>query len=757
MRAAPVRNIVGISFRIPLHATLLIALSFAANSIGVAADENPLGHPVTDALADTVSGAAQKFRPITADEIEAARINAQRGLNSLEEFLKTNAADKWDGWRRFLDLDGLREELDGTETPNLQRAARNYNRLTSGEPGLELKPFRNAADAMRPLLERLQLRESDPARIPEAQQRFKDAVNGLERFLKTGAPEKENGWKEFLRWEDLQEIAAADAVDAREAGRILSLFDGEQAGLERGEFRRVARTLRKLIELSQLTRQDSGAERFKKRMEQLAEALKTHREAPTNDSFATINSTLLWLDQIGQAPEVVAMFRNEFSRPNIFLGISDRFIAQQLGDHIDRCEPVVRCFEGSTIRACAKTCGELSALLMPCDDGAMIQLHFQGTIFSRGVAQKRRVYVGNSNRTDICGVKNLFLTESGITDCPACANANTISNTCGICVDRNCGRRLIERGANRKANESRGRAQNFASNDACCNLRKRMDQEALNNLAKSNPQLAKLRQQLRDLEVYPDSVKIFSTATDIHIDSKSLSRMGLAASSAPPASVPSGDVVVQAHQSIVNDVLTERLGGLKIDNQSIVALLESNNIPVPDELKKGSKISLDEGEAKAVEPNVQGDDAEESDTNEAWSMTFDRDLPATVSFDDGMIRIGIRGRKFARADQVINERINISAAYRIVREPNGDVSLVREGDVLVEFVGGRERLSTRQLSYKVFLERKFGAMFQAKISKDQLPKSAMTERIDQFTIDSVDTNNGWFLAGVSAKGKLQQR
>jgi hypothetical protein len=755
MLVGPVRNIIGFSLRLHWQAALLITLSLLGNSVGVTADTPPIISPALDSLADAISVAAKKFRPITAAEIESARVEALRGLNSLEQFLTSAAPKKLEGWQLFLDLNGLREELDGVEVPNLQRIARNYNRLTSGEPGLELKPFRNAAEAMRPLLERLQLRESDPARNAEAQQRFTQAIDHLEQFLKTGAPEKEKGWKEFLRWDDLRELASETSVDAREAGKLLALFEGEQSGLERSEFRRVARTLRKRIELSQLTRQTSGAERFQKRMEQLVEALKSHREAPTNDSLATINSTLLWLHQIGQYPEIIGMFRHQFNRPNIYLGISDRFIAQQLGDIIERCEPVVRCFEGSTIRACANTCGDVSAVLMPCDNGAMIQLIFRGTIYSRGVAQKRRVYVGNSNQTEICGVKNLFLMESGICDCPACANANTISQTCGICVDRNFGRRLIARGANRKANESRCRAQDFASNDACCNLRQRMDKEAMENLAKTNPQLAKLRQQLRDYEVYPDSVHIFSTTTDIHIHSKSLSRMGLSALTAPPAAVPSGDLVVQAHQSIVNDVLTERLGGLKIDNQTIVTLLEKYKIPVPEELKKGSKVSMKNGEAVQGAQAPEGND-EESDSDEAWSMTFDRDLPATVTFDEGMIRIGVRGRKFARADQVINERINISAAYRIVREPNGDVSLVREGEVLVEFVGGRERLSTRQLSYKVFLERKFGAMFQAKISKDQLPKSEATERLDQFTVDSVDATNGWFLAGVSAKGKLQQ-
>lgn len=739
-----------------IYVAICLSGAIAANGVGLSYGQEPSAATLQQPLADAALVASKDYAPITAAQVESARSQAQAGVQRLTAFLKDEAPGRFEGWRAFLDLDGLQEELDGRAMPNLQRITRIYGRLTSGEPGLELDAFRDAAESLRPLLERLQLRESDTSRLPDAKSQFVQAVDALERFLKTGAAEKEQGWKEFLRWDDLKELADADEIDAREAGRSLALFEGQQAGLERFEFRRVARTLRKYIEITQLARQTSGAERYQRRLEQLAEAIKDYQVTASNDSFAVINSTLLWLQQIERQPQLVSSFRSEFNRPNIFLGISDRFIAQQLNDPVDRCEPVVRCFEGSTVRACAKTCGELTAILQPCDTAAMIQLNFQGTIHSRGTAQKRKVYVGNSNRTEICAVKNLILAEEGICDSPACCNACTVSKTCGICVDRRCGTRLISRLAKRKANESRGRAENFASNDACCTLRKRMNQEAADNLAKTNPQLAELRQQLRDNDVYPDSVKIFSTASEIHIDSKSLSRMGLAAAAAPPAAVPAGDIVVQAHQAIVNDVLTERLGGIKIDNQTIVTLLEKYKVPVPEELKKGSKISMKTADGTAAEGQTDSND-EEADSDEAWAMTFDRDLPATVSFDEGKIRIGVRGRKFARGDQTINERINISAAYKILRDEKGDVSLEREGDVLVEFVNSRDRLSTRQLSYKVFLERKFGAMFQAKISKDQLPKSEASAQIEKFKVESIDTQKGWFLAGVTAKEKLQPR
>lgn len=728
-----------------LIVAIVAVLPFAPASAQEEASDDPL---VREVLA-----AATDFAPITAEEVDAARIAARHALEELDGYLSTNAPTRGEGWRTFLGTTALSEELDGQETPNLLRVARAYNLFIGGDAGLELPPFKRAADGLRTLLERLQLREGGAERQAEARARYVAALDRLDVFLAGADDAKNKGWREYLKWDALKSLAEAEAVDPRAARQALALLEGSDPGLKKPAFRRVARTLAKRIELAQFQRQDPAADRYRKRLEQLAESLRTHLQAPTNDSTAELNAGLLWLNQLQRRGDLVANIQSRFSKPNLFVEISETFVANQLGSDVDRCEPVVRCFEGSTVRACAHTRGCLIASIAPCDEAALICLRFEGLIQSRGVAQKRKVFVSNYGETCITANKALVATPCGIEHRHACADACSHQTICGICVDRNCGRRLIERGAKRKAAESKGRAENFASNDACRTLTGRMDQEAATSLAPANRQLADLRAQLQARGLYPRDVNLNSTEDQVLLRTTSVGAVGLAAPSDPPAAPTVGQVTSRMHQSAINDVLTREMGGIKIDNESIVALLEKYKVPVPEELKKGIKGPAKNEQASEAQSEADPGDVanvEEEAEDESWSMTFDRELPATVTFADNMVRIGVRGRRFARGEQTINERINISAAYRIVRE-GADVALERDGDVQVEFVNSKGRLSTRQLSYKVFLERKFGAMFQSRFSTKDLPTTGPAKALQALQVDDARTENGWFLSGISAK------
>ncbi|HEY6563920.1 MAG TPA: hypothetical protein VIY86_05455, partial [Pirellulaceae bacterium] len=499
-----------------------------------------------------------------------ARQRAAVSLEQLDGFLANTTSAKRDGWRAYLKWKTLQEELSGDGTPSLSRLATCYGRLSSGEPGLELRAFSTLRNDVRTLLERLQLTETESGRVENELRRLRSSVSALDQYLRLGGEAKEQGWKRYLDLESVRKEITGNEPDSGVLRGSLGRFESDAEGLDRYAFRRVARALAKFEEVRLLSRQPSGGKRFEARMVQLANALEAYRKSPNNDDVASITAVTNWLQQTGQRLDLVARIRGEFARPNLMLSVSAELISREMRDVARQCQPVARCFEGSWVTGCAATDTTVEGCLLPCLNGAAIQIRVNGLAVTDAVAQKRRVYVTTRGYTDLLATKRLFLTEQGLCAEPAQATACTLQHYRGACVDRRFGRRLILRGARRKAEESRMRAQCVASTDAQGQLSSRMDQQAAEMIAKSNARLEEMKADLRRQGLYPERVSISSTCEHLFVDAVSRDHQSLAAADFPPVFPAGGDLGARVHQSVVNNALFQTLGGIKIDSDTVV-------------------------------------------------------------------------------------------------------------------------------------------------------------------------------------------
>ena len=194
----------------------------------------------------------------------------------------------------------------------------------------------------------------------------------------------------------------------------------------------------------------------------------------------------------------------------------------------------------------------------------------------------------------------------------------------------------------------------------------------------------------------------------------------------PPVWDQSDDVAICLHESVVNNALAPYFGGLRIDNENIVKLLEENDLEVPAELQPG------------------GDAADEQ-----WSVTFDLWQPVSLAIKKNRINFSILGVRFTGDNQEINERIRIGATYRVEWKANQLPELFREGDVEIEFIDSPGQLSAKQLTYKTFLNRKVGSLFSDHIdaSELKLKNDKLSEALEAITLRRVWMDKGWFSAG----------
>lgn len=95
-----------------------------------------------------VRASADQFRPVTAEQVEAARRELGIGAAELQRWLVPGSRQS-DGWKSYLRWDELAPAIDESGSPNFRRLAVVYRRLTSNQPGLEQEPFRNLAAVLR--------------------------------------------------------------------------------------------------------------------------------------------------------------------------------------------------------------------------------------------------------------------------------------------------------------------------------------------------------------------------------------------------------------------------------------------------------------------------------------------------------------------------------------------------------------------------------------------------------------------------------
>ena len=343
-----------------------------------------------------------------------------------------------------------------------------------------------------------------------------------------------------------------------------------------------------------------------------------------------------WLDSTGYLPHLASRVRQDLSHPNVLFTVSGDAVTERVSRSVNECQPVQRCFEGSRVRGMASTDGFVYGVLIPSEQSVLLDIRLDGTTMTNTVAQQRKVYVSTVGRTKVSATKRLSITPDAIHTWPAVASASTSQTTTGICIGRQCqvGNRVIRRVADRRAHESRGRAEQEQSQEARRTVARQMDQQVAELIADAETQRDEFsdRYDVDVSEFYDDAV-MRSTAREVLGHATVTAGDYLGAPTAPPSLATSGEATLQLHQSAVNNVLADVLGGVRVDSDNIVKMLEDNGMPVPDELRPGK--AAEDGTGEAVE-------------DEWWSLTFDVAQPATVTFEDDQLRIAIRGRRFER-------------------------------------------------------------------------------------------------------------
>lgn len=580
------------------------------------------------------------------------------------------------------------------------------------EPTLQQR-ITQARENFRPLSEN---------NVAERRNQLLQALSQLDQLLARSRPAYAAGWKQYLKWEQLQvSLASDEAADVDLLRDVYDRFRRNNNGLEKQQFLQVRDRLRDYLAALQIAGEGNLQDNYVAALDSLGQRIEKYEASPTGNDGPEIARTLAWLQNSGQAPDLVAAVERRFNQPNLYAHAAERFVAVGFNDSIDRTAPVNDVILGTTLRGTARFLATQQLDAIPSQRDARLNLLVRGNIYSNNLGYNGPVTIRSTGVTSAYATKQLVINENGVLAVPAVCACRTHSTIHDICAK--CG--LIERIAWKKAGQQKPQAEVIGSSRAAARLNASIDREASGQLALANQQLReKFRLPLLRRGYATRQMQASSDHDSVDLQMLQMGPGQMAAPSQPPASVSSNyDVAVEAHESIVVNFSEAVIGGVELTDERLARMMLEATGSVPEELQ----ITEDK---------------------DPWSITFAENYPIAATFDGNQFRLALRANRFTRGrnddgtvDQDVRGLVEISATYGIEKTDAG-AKLTRQGDLNVEFVG-QEKLGVAQVGTKTFLRRKFGALFKPEFAGEGLKLKGRWQQAGTLKLQDVKLNDGW--------------
>jgi len=535
-----------------------------------------------------------------------------------------------------------------------------------------------------------------------------------------------DAWRTYLDWPTLSaQAASGTAADPATLRRLEQLLNATETGLDMPEFVRVRKAVTRYAEVADAAR-GNGANRMSQRLGALASSLLSASATGSSESLAPVPPILERLVEAGQAPGIVAAVRSANSRPNILLEVHESLLAEAVNRPVDQVMPVDEVVLGTRVRGTGHTLGNVRLDFVPSPDRAAFDLVFDATNIANTRGSQGPVTVNSRGVTSLGARRRFFLDEYTASASPVQASASTDTAITGMAINSRFGKRMIQKIASRKIAETKPQAEAIAEGRARDRLRRQFQEQTEPALAQFRDQFQeKVRGPLQKQGLYPEMFHMNTTDTTLAITARKATASQLAAASLPPAADAENMISARVHESAINNMLEEKLGGRVITQADV------------DQMARDGKLKM---------PESLGSDPDQK----PWAVTFAKHRPVTVAVDDGRVKLMVRGDKFVSGDRSF-PGMDIWATYAIATSSQG-MHLIREGDVQIYppgfKPGGAEKLSMAETSLRRILQKRFDKLWKQVIDIPDLPLQGELAAAGPLPMRQlIARKDGWVAAG----------
>ena len=572
-------------------------------------------------------------------------------------------------------------------------------------------------------------RALDQSDVEAARAELDHAAGVLEgRFTKAG--ESAQGWKDYLKWESLQnELAKPEGPElAQLEGMFVRLSAGHE-GLGLTPFRGLRDAIRTYVGVARGVADTKIKDRYEKVMEALATNLESFTKTPNGQDAATISAYLGWLRNARQAPDLIEAIRAPTLNRNFYGNVSAGLLNAGMGRDVDQTEPVRDIILGTSIYGTGRTTGQVTVELVPTENRATIVTVMKGTNIANTVGYNGPVVIHSDGTTEITTRKQIFIDDERISTASSQANAVTHSHIRSICA-RN-GMRIIENIAWKRARKQKCKADAIAARHAERKARDRYDEEVDAAIDPANDDFEKkIRGPLLERGVYPTELQYSTDVDFLNVSLLQAGALDLGATTAAPEAAADADLRVRVHESMINNFASGALAGMLVREERVQEAATNMLGELPEGL---------ESEEGAL----------------PWGIFFQAARPISVVFDDNAFTISIRGRSFYEGD-TRHPGMDVTVTYKIVTQ-NGTLKAVRQGDVEIFPPGfdpeGEDKLDTEETAIRRILQRRLGKRFEKEIIPEDLVLPNEWRKAGKLRLVQWETQDGWLALAWKRTGE----
>lgn len=565
---------------------------------------------------------------------------------------------------------------------------------------------------------RNQLDKDKLPKIEDARHELLTALENLDRFLATN-PNQVDAWNKFLRLDSVREQAGAEKPDTTLLIDLETSMRQNYLGLEYPQYTKLRESL---LHFHRALRFSTSPEQTIKaidvRLEKLVETLNEPFELETERS-EVVGVIANYLDLTNQAPGSLAAFRAKYSQPNAQAFVRESFVSRMLVRPVAQPSDVNECLLGTHVVGLAFLNGNVSADLMPSNNGVSLCLNLNANMSTNSTGYNRGVVIRSTGASPIQASKQIFVSPAGISS-TAASVATDLQTQINAIEHRS---RIVRRIATRKAAETQPQANAIAEGRLQNRVRTQFDQQVEEQLGQARIQFSNFQQQS---QTRPEFTRIGwpmptytynSTTNAIHglLTQRTKSQL----SALKPCDLPrnsDAQVILEAHQSAMMNAIDVFLGGRTLRNNDLDDLVKQFGGKVTPELEKEAN-------------------------SDPWSITFAAFHPIQIDLNDGLVKLTLRIGQMTRGDQVLKQDASVTAVYRPTVN-NGYLRMDREGDVKIEFFGKISNIAA--VSMRAFLKGKFEDTFKPLLVNAPVtlpaPKQA---NVPPVQISNLQLDNGW--------------
>ncbi len=685
----------------------------------------------------------------TALQETAAVKGVRQAQEALIQFLGSDENAR--NWTSYLMSDQLAEQLKHGRKADRQVLKTIVAKYSGSASAFSLTPFVAVRDALQawqtelatPTVEELPqaardakadfrpAKEAELARAKSATQRNLDE---LEAFVGPSS-----GWRSNLHLDDLQAQLKKPQPDPEVLAEVLRRFTRDYRGLEMRQFTAVRDPLADYLSKVRVAQDPQAEATCQKQLDQLADGLAAYRASQKPSDLEKPAQALRWLEDWGQAREIVKVARQAYWKPNLYVEISPAVAKYGFEEKIDDTDSINENRNSAQVVGNSRTTGQTAAKLIPFDRVALIYNEFEGTAGSRTTAYASQATVYSRATTTIHAIKQISLDRHGFHDYPTTAAADTQSYTEGI-------NSAYASQARDRVESSRPENNDRTSRRAEDNIRERMDRDTLKQLEEANDDFyRRFVNPLTKYDAFPGALHFSSTSDAVRVSGVQAMGTLLAATDEPPAPPEKKDLSRRMHQSWMNNTAWAMYGGRTV---------------AEEEFRKELTDVLGR-EPKRLQRTNQ---------NPPWTITFAAQSPISVQLGQGSLIVSLHGTSFksgkSRAQEI---PMNVTASYNVMKDDKGP-KYVRQGnlqvlppDLVAKFdkdgdgwlnrdeeqalTGSGTQLSAAQSSLRGQLEDDFASLFEAETRPEPQTLSGRWKSLGELKPDYLAVSPGWLTIG----------